>query len=146
MQKKWARRQGFGQGAGEKVEILTEGQVSNILDNVDLEEVLEIAWQAQNRGRNGYCVLNLETGKLQGVSLNENETLQAIDSTHIIIFKVSANIELSKEDYLTQEEIQEGKPLTKNHVIENWVYNDVPLDWDIIRNELMLWYDEVEEY
>ena len=81
---------GIGTGAGEEVEVLSRQKIEQIIENLDKNEAMLMAYDSHDYGwKNGYCAVNLETGKIFSFSMRSNESNQACDNNYVVIYKVS---------------------------------------------------------
>ena len=136
------KRRGIGQGAGETVEILPREKIVEIIENLDPAEIIKIAYDGYIRStKSGYAELELETGELTGSSLGTGDSNQAIDSTVIELYKIDQLEEFCACDILTEDEIEKGKELTTEDILDYLEYNWNQREfWKKVDEQLDDWY------
>lgn len=87
----------------------TRKEILSAIEKLSLLEIAKIAWSAQNDIQNGYCILNLNTLKISGNSLQPNESnAPGIDSNYINLLKCERGHENSDEDEYIDWVIENG--------------------------------------
>jgi hypothetical protein len=90
---------GFGTGAGEDVEVLAKEEIEKIIDEMHPSEAFEIAYKHWSpRSLNGYCAINLETGKVFGYGMQSNQSFHACDNNHVDLYCIDANDEIDEDE------------------------------------------------
>ena len=92
-------------------DLLPREDVEKILENLDIEEVVQMAYGAycSNLAR-GECQLNLETGKL--VNANYTQGSGDIQGMHYLtLYVVPGNLDLPSDDLYAPEEFKEASDL-----------------------------------
>lgn len=134
------QRQGEGTGKGTMVDVLGRQKIEDIIDGLNYTDIIKCAYESYNKGfKTGYATINLETGKVEGLGLGQNESNQAIDNTYITLYLISQNVDFDEDNILTEEELEEGKEMTDEDIIEYLDYS-FELDWDYINAQLDSWY------
>ena len=84
--------------------MLSEEELRRLIESLSIREIIEPAldnWIAYES--TGKTIINLKTGKVQGIGLNYNELLDMThDSEHIELYKIE-----SEEDLYDEEELLE---------------------------------------
>ena len=87
------------------MEMLSEEELRRLIESLSIREIIEPAldnWIAYES--TGKTIINLKTGKVQGIGLNINELLDmSHDNEHIELYKIESEDELYDE-----EEILDG--------------------------------------
>jgi len=145
------------------VELIPMQKAMDIIRNTDVYEVVKLAYHAMIPGYTwGYCVLDLEEGKLKDISLAQNEQLIA-DRHLIYIYGIDSNF-LSNapwelEDLLTEDEERKVRELLDEgydceeafekigvdfdeRMIE-WIAEDAEIDYDEIYSAIDNVYDSL---
>jgi len=135
------KRLGVGTGEGQTIEILNRNKVIEIIEDIDNELVVRKAWKAFNKGfKNGYAVLNLETGEIESLSLGNGETDQAIDYNYILLYEFDMNFDIGDMELRDEE----GNLLEDDNEIEGMIeeilFEDNIIDGKKITIQLNEWY------
>jgi hypothetical protein len=135
------KRLGVGTGEGQTIEILNRNKVIEIIEDIDNELVVRKAWKAFNKGfKNGYAVLNLETGEIESLSLGNGESDQAIDYNYIFLYEFEMNFDIGDMELRDEE----GDLLEDDNEIEGMIeeilFEDNIIDSKKITIQLNEWY------
>jgi len=85
MKKTTITRRGIGTGVGDEVKVLSQDVIEKIISNLDWLQVYKIAYEAVVKNfENGYAILDTQDGKVSELSLQDHETLQAVDGGTLI--------------------------------------------------------------
>ncbi|SFL76337.1 hypothetical protein SAMN02910297_01695 [Methanobrevibacter olleyae] len=89
--------------------MLSEEEIRRLFESLSIREIIEPAldnWIAYES--TGKTIINLKTGKIQGIRLNNNELLDmSYDSEHIELYKIEQEEDLFDiEDLLDSEEYE----------------------------------------
>lgn len=89
-----------------EVEALPKEKIIEIIEELDEEEVVRIAYENYCRRFRGICWLNIETGELEGGTLSQGEGL--IRGAHLVgLFAVDdRSIDIPDEDLFDREELK----------------------------------------
>ena len=86
--------------------MLSEEELRRLIESLSLREIIEPAldnWEAYES--TGKTIINLKTGKIQGIGLNINEIIDmSHDSEHIELYKIESEEDLFDEEELLDEE------------------------------------------
>lgn len=86
--------------------MLSEEELRRLIESLSIREIIEPAldnWiQYESTGK---TIINLKTGKIQGIGLSHNQLLDmSHDSEHIEIYKIEAEEDIFDEEELLEEE------------------------------------------
>ena len=86
--------------------MLSEEELRRLIESLSIREIIEPAldnWKACES--TGKTIINLKTGKVQGIRLNINELLDmSHDSEHIELYKIESEEELYDEEEILDDE------------------------------------------
>ena len=90
--------------------MLSEEELRRLIESLSLREIIEPAldnWEAYES--TGKTIINLKTGKIQGIRVNINELIDiSHDSEHIELYKIE-----SEEDLFDEEELLDTEEYEK---------------------------------
>ena len=90
--------------------MLSEEELRRLIESLSIREIIEPAldnWVAYES--TGKTIINLKTGKIQGIRLNINELIDmSHDSEHIELYKIE-----SEEDLFDEEELLDTEEYEK---------------------------------
>ena len=90
--------------------MLSEEELRRLIESLSIREIIEPAldnWVAYES--TGKTIINLKTGKIQGIRLNINELIDmSHDSEHIELYKIE-----SEEDFFDEEELLDTEEYEK---------------------------------
>ena len=88
------------------MEMLSEEELRRLIESLNLREIIEPAlenWKADES--TGKTVINLKTGKVQGIGLNANELLDmSYECEHIELYKIESDEDLYDEEEILDDE------------------------------------------
>ena len=86
--------------------MLSEEELRRLIESLSIREIIEPAldnWTAYES--TGKTIINLKTGKVQGIGLNINELLDmSHDSEHIELYKIESEEELYDEEEILEDD------------------------------------------
>ena len=86
--------------------MLSEEELRRLIESLSIREIIEPAldkWIAYES--TGKTIINLKTGKVQGIGLNINELLDmSHDSEHIELYKIESEEELYDEEEILDDD------------------------------------------
>ena len=86
--------------------MLSEEELRRLIESLSIREIIEPAldkWIAYES--TGKTIINLKTGKVQGIGLNINELLDMNhDSEHIELYKIESEEELYDEEEILDDD------------------------------------------
>ena len=89
-----------------RIEMLSEEELRRLIESLSIREIIEPAldkWIAYES--TGKTIINLKTGKVQGIGLNINELLDMNDdSEHIELYKIESEEELYDEEEILDDD------------------------------------------
>ena len=89
-----------------RIEMLSEEELRRLIESLSIREIIEPAldkWIAYES--TGKTIINLKTGKVQGIVLNINELLDMNhDSEHIELYKIESEEELYDEEEILDDD------------------------------------------
>ena len=92
------------------MKMLSEEELRRLIESLSIREIIEPAldnWVAYES--TGKTIINLKTGKIQGIRLNINELIdRSHDSEHIELYKIE-----SEEDLFDEEELLDTEEYEK---------------------------------
>ena len=93
-----------------RMKMLSEEELRRLIESLSIREIIEPAldnWVAYES--TGKTIINLKTGKIQGIRLNINELIDmSHDSEHIELYKIE-----SEEDLFDEEELLDTEEYEK---------------------------------
>ena len=91
--------------------MIGEEEIRRIIESLSPREIIEPAlnnWTPYES--TGITIINLNTGKISGISSNPNEMMETFNNAykenHIEIYKIESNEIIYEEDLLTEEELE----------------------------------------
>ena len=90
--------------------MLSEEELRRLIESLSIREIIEPAWDNWVAYEStGKTIINLKTGKIQGIRLNINELIDmSHDSEHIELYKIE-----SEEDLFDEEELLDTEEYEK---------------------------------
>ena len=128
-------------------DLLPREKVEEILEELDIEEVVKLAYGAYCPGlARGECQLSMETGEL--VNANYTQGSGDIEGMHYItLYVVDQNLELSDDDLYTPEEFEEyDKHGDGYYGIGHWAVDEKKIDLEERELEALIEYAYEEIY
>ena len=120
--------------------MLSEEELRRLIESLSIREIIEPAldnWVAYES--TGKTIINVKTGKIQGIRLNINELIDmSHDSEHIELYKIESEEDLFDEEELLDEEEYE-KFLTPVVLIDPDSFDDITKAQMSQLMEISLW-------
>lgn len=140
----------------EKMEIIERIVVDEILFNLTSPEIIETAYTACIPGQKpGFAVINLQTGNLEGRTIDDNDYFLPLEGSVITIYRIGKNLDSSlwPLDVLTESELEEfkaeeeklddfinGKGINKMDRTVDFLLNYYEKDLYDIYGQIEFWY------
>ncbi len=131
--------------SSQTAQLMSYEKAVEMIENITFDEAFELSWKGFFFGKkDGYAELNLDRGKYESNSLEDEEANQGVDAVAIVVYKIDKHPELGEEELLSDDERAEFRNYSGS--IEQWMKLKGIDYMDRVKDYFIFWWDNASDY